>query len=173
MRARCTGDARDRTACVEVDRGDASQGVRQENELGEHGEIGFGVLVEEGADGRCVRPASRSEHDARHGVQVHAVRMYVAAMRIALRIPQSNSLKAKRSVVRHLVELSRRRFGVSASEVAEHDRWQLAVLGFAVVAPSARRATELLDLTERFVWSHPEVEVVDTSRHWVEVEAER
>ena len=177
MRARCTGDARDRTACVEVDRGDASQRVRQEKKLGEHGEIGFGVLVEERADGRCVRLDARSEHGARcgtrRGAQVHAVRMYVAAMRIALRIPQSNSLKAKRSVVRHLVELSRRRFGVSASEVAEHDRWQLAVLGFAVVAPSARRATELLDLTERFVWSHPEVEVVDTSRHWVDIEPER
>ena len=104
---------------------------------------------------------------------MHAVEMYVAAMRITLRIPQSNSLKAKRSVVRHLVEISRRRFGVSASEVGEHDRWQLGVLGFAVVAPSARRAAELLDLTERFVWSHPEVEVVDTSRHWVDVETER
>ena len=94
-------------------------------------------------------------------------------MRLTLRIPQSTSLKSKRSVVRHLVERSRSRFGVSASEVGEHDRWQLAVLGFAVVAPSAQRATEVLDATERFVWSHPEVEVVDATRHWVDVEAER
>jgi uncharacterized protein YlxP (DUF503 family) len=47
------------------------------------------------------------------------------------------------------------------------------VLGFAVVAPSAGHASELLDRAERFVWAHPEVEVVETSRHWVEVEADR
>ena len=99
--------------------------------------------------------------------------MHVAAQQITLRIPQSDSLKAKRSVVRHLVETTRRRFGVSASEVAEQDLLQLAVLGFAVVAPTATYADELLDRTERFVWSHPEVEVVESSRHWIEVEAER
>lgn len=99
--------------------------------------------------------------------------MHVAALRIELRIPQSRSLKAKRSVVRHLVETSRRRYGVSACEAAGHDRWQSAVLGFAVVAPTARHAEDLLDRTERFVWSHHEIEVVAASRHWVEVEAER
>jgi uncharacterized protein YlxP (DUF503 family) len=96
--------------------------------------------------------------------------MYVVALRMELHIPQSTSLKAKRSVVRHLVEASRRRFGVSACEVADHDRWQSAVVGFSVVAPAPRHATELLDRTERFVWSHPEIEVVETSRHWLEVD---
>lgn len=99
--------------------------------------------------------------------------MHVAALRVTIRIPASTSLKAKRSVVRHLVEASRQRFGVSAAEVDEHDRWQLAVLGFSTVASSARHATDLLDRTERFVWSHPDVEVVGTSRHWLDVEAER
>ena len=99
--------------------------------------------------------------------------MHVAALRIELHIPQSTSLKAKRSVVRHLVEASRRRYGVSACEAADHDRWQSAVLGFAVVAPTARHAQDLLDKTERFVWSHPEIEVVAASRHWLDVEADR
>lgn len=95
--------------------------------------------------------------------------MHAAALRIEIRIPQSTSLKAKRSVVRHLVETSRRRFGVSACEAANHDLWQSAVLGFAVVASTASHVEDLLDRTERFVWSHPEVEVVSVSRHWVEV----
>lgn len=99
--------------------------------------------------------------------------MHVAALRMTLRIPDATSLKAKRSVVRHLVEASRHRFGVSASEVDAHDRWQIAVLGFAVVAPSARQAMALLERTERFVRSHPDVEVVDASRHWLDVEADR
>ncbi len=98
--------------------------------------------------------------------------MYVAALRVSIRIPHSTSLKAKRSVVRHLVDTSRHRFGVSASEVETHDRWQAAVLGFATVASSAHHAGELLDRTERFVWSDPDVEVVEVTRHWLDIDAE-
>lgn len=98
--------------------------------------------------------------------------VHVGALRISVRIPHSASLKAKRAVVRHLVETARRRYGVSACEAAEHDRWQLAVLGFAAVSSSAGHAAELLDRTERFVWSHPDIEVLDASRHWVEVDAD-
>jgi uncharacterized protein len=94
--------------------------------------------------------------------------VYVGALEIEIHVPAARSLKAKRSVVRHLVEASRQRFGVSASEVAHHDRWQRAGLGFSVVAPSATHAEHLLDQVERFVWSHPEVEVISVARHWVE-----
>jgi uncharacterized protein len=83
----------------------------------------------------------------------------------------SDSLKAKRAVVRHLVETARHRYGVSASEVSHHDRWQRAGLGFSVVAPNVGHAQELLDRVERFVWSHPEVAVLSSSRHWLEVES--
>jgi uncharacterized protein len=90
-------------------------------------------------------------------------------MEIEIHIPAAGSLKAKRSVVRHLVETSRQRFGVSASEVAHHELWQRAGLGFSVVAPTASHASQLLDRVERFVWSHPEVEVISSNRHWLEV----
>jgi uncharacterized protein len=90
-------------------------------------------------------------------------------MEIEIHIPAATSLKAKRSVVRHLVETSRQRFGVSASEVAHHELWQRAGLGFSVVAPSAAHAEQLLDRVERFVWSHPEVEIISSHRQWVEV----
>ncbi len=99
-----------------------------------------------------------------------ALVVHVGALRMELRLAAIGSLKAKRSVVRHLVETARRRHGVSASEVADHDRWQRATLGFAAVAPSAAHAEELLDRTERFVWSHPEVEVVSSTRGWVELD---
>ena len=94
--------------------------------------------------------------------------MYVGALEVEIHIPTARSLKAKRSVVRHLIEASRQRFGVSASEVVHHDLWQRAGLGFSVVAPSAGHAEKLLDQVERFIWSHPEIEVVSIERHWVE-----
>ena len=96
--------------------------------------------------------------------------MYVAALEMDLHLEASNSLKDKRAVVRHLVEVARRRFGVSVSEVAHHDRWQRAAIGFSVVAPNAGRAEEVLDRVERFVWSHPEVTVVAAARHWLDLD---
>ena len=101
----------------------------------------------------------------------HNRHVYVGALEVEIHIPSSRSLKAKRSVVRHLIEASRQRFGVSASEVAHHDRWQRAGLGFSVVAPSAAHAQQLLDQVERFVWSHPEVAVLSVARHWLERDA--
>jgi uncharacterized protein len=94
--------------------------------------------------------------------------VFVAALEIELHIGTSTSLKDQRAVVRHVIDTARHRFGVSASEVAHHDRWQRAGIGFAFVAPSAGRVKEVLDQVERFVWSHPEVEVVSVARHWLE-----
>ncbi len=96
--------------------------------------------------------------------------MYVAAVRMELHLGQSASLKHRRSIVRHLVETSRHRFGVSAAEVGPHDRWQQAAIGFAAVASTASHAATLVERAERFVWSHPEVEVVGTERGWVELD---
>jgi len=92
-------------------------------------------------------------------------------MEVELHIASSGSLKEKRAVVRHLVETARRRFGVSASEVAHHDRWQRAGIGFAFVASSSSRVDEVLDQVERFVWSHPEVSVLSVQRRWLEDDA--
>jgi uncharacterized protein YlxP (DUF503 family) len=96
--------------------------------------------------------------------------VYVGALEVEIHIPATRSLKAKRSVVRHLIEASRQRFGVSASEVAHHDLWQRAGLGFSVVAPSAAHAQKLLDQVERFVCSHPEIEVISIDRQWLETD---
>lgn len=98
--------------------------------------------------------------------------MHVLALRMELHLPRAASLKAKRAVVKHLVESVRRRFGVSAAEVDFHDQWQRTALGFAVVAATARHAEELVDRAERFVWSHPEIEVLAASRRWLELDGD-
>lgn len=96
--------------------------------------------------------------------------MYCCALRIEICIPATGSLKGKRSVVKHLVETARARYGVAAAEVGAQDRWQIGVLGFAGVASTPGHVTEVLDTVERFVWSHPEIEVTATSRSWAELD---
>jgi uncharacterized protein YlxP (DUF503 family) len=94
--------------------------------------------------------------------------MYVLAVEMELHLPHAHSLKDKRHVVKSLVEGSRRRFGVSASEVGRLDSWQRARIGFAVVASSAGQAEAVLDDVDRFVWSRAEVEVLSADRTWLE-----
>ena len=55
--------------------------------------------------------------------------MIVGASVIDLHIHGSQSLKAKRGVVRSIVQRVRNRFNVSVAEIGGQDTWQLAVLG--------------------------------------------
>ena len=91
-----------------------------------------------------------------------------AALEIEVRIPLGDSLKAKRSVIRPILDGAHRRFGVASAEVDLHDDWDAAVLGFSAVSGSARHVEDVLDKVDRFVWSFPEVEVVHTERWWVD-----
>ena len=94
--------------------------------------------------------------------------MHAGALSMDLRIRGSLSLKAKRTVVKHLVESSRSRFSVAAAEVGFHDQWQRTELGFTAVAGSPHHVEEVLDAVERYVGSHPEVEVLGELRCWLE-----
>jgi uncharacterized protein YlxP (DUF503 family) len=71
-------------------------------------------------------------------------------------------------VVKHLVDGCRTRFGVAAAEVGYLEQWQRSELGFAAVAGSPGQAETVLDAVERYVWSHPELEVYAAGRRWLE-----
>ena len=94
--------------------------------------------------------------------------MHVCALAIELHIADSTSLKAKRTVIKHLIETSKVRFGVAAAEVGFQNQWQRSELGFVAVAGSPGHVEEVLDSVERFVWSHPEVAVIGASRTWLD-----
>lgn len=96
--------------------------------------------------------------------------LYVLALAVDVRIPEAHSLKEKRSVIRTILDGARRRVGASTAETGLHDVHQRSELGFVVVAGTAGQAVELVDAVERFVWSFPEIEVVASERHWMEVE---
>ena len=90
------------------------------------------------------------------------------AYEVEIRIPMSHSLKDRRQVVRSILAVARERFHVSAAEVGGQDTWQRAALGFAVVASDAGVAEATIDEIERYLWSRPEIEVVDAATTWLE-----
>ena len=96
--------------------------------------------------------------------------VHVLALSVDVRIAEAHSLKEKRSVVSTILEGARRRFQVAVSETGRTDAHNRAELAFVGVSGSATHTAELIDSVERFVWSFPEIEVVDSTRDWLEVD---
>jgi uncharacterized protein YlxP (DUF503 family) len=96
--------------------------------------------------------------------------VHVGTISFDLVLPRVHSLKEKRAVIKPILDGARNRYRVAVAEVGRQDLWQRSVLGVAVVASTHRHAQDVLDEVERFVWSFPEVEVVEASRDWVELD---
>lgn len=77
--------------------------------------------------------------------------MYLAIARLEYRIPHAQSLKAKRHVVRQMLDRLRGRYRIAAAEVDLLDKWQRAAIGVAVVGPDAPHVEQLLSRILRFL----------------------
>ena len=88
--------------------------------------------------------------------------MFTAIGQVTLHVPESQSLKDKRQVVRSLLARLRNQFEVSAAEVARQDTWQIAVLGLAYVSGEARHAEEVVQHALRYIEeSRPDLAITD------------
>jgi uncharacterized protein YlxP (DUF503 family) len=88
--------------------------------------------------------------------------MVVAAAQITLFIPDNNSLKGKRKVVKSLIEKVRHRFEATVAEVEDNDLWQKATIGVALVGNDARLLTTRLDQISTFIENQHLAEIVDS-----------
>ena len=93
--------------------------------------------------------------------------MIVGAAAVELRVHGSQSLKAKRGVVRSIVRRVRNRFNVSVSEVGGQDTWQRAVLGLTTAGGEAPVVRAVLDKALAYIEElhlaevmHSDVEIV-------------
>jgi uncharacterized protein YlxP (DUF503 family) len=67
----------------------------------------------------------------------------IGTLQLTIQVPESQSLKDKRMVVRSITSRVRQTFGVAVAEVGDQDIWQTAVIGVACVSNSARHADEV------------------------------
>lgn len=96
--------------------------------------------------------------------------MIAAVLRFELRLPDVQSLKAKRGVIRPLVEGLRRKVSVSVSEVEHHDSWQRSAIAVAVVTSDMASMDAMIDRILRYVEDQVEIEVLDTELSYLETE---
>ncbi len=77
--------------------------------------------------------------------------MVIGVCRIRLRLPENQSLKGKRAVLKSLLARLQNKFKVSAAEVGDNDSWQLATIGVACVSNDERHANQVLAAVVDFV----------------------
>lgn len=87
--------------------------------------------------------------------------MRVAALRVELHLPNPQSLKEKRAVLRPFVEGLRRLGSYSVAEVGHHDSWQRAAVGVAIVAPDGAGLAMQVSRVRRYLDQQPEIDVLD------------
>lgn len=77
--------------------------------------------------------------------------MHIGICRIRFRLPENDSLKGKRRVVKSITSRVANKFNVSVAEVDDHDLWQVATIGISCVSNDSRHANEILSKVADFV----------------------
>jgi uncharacterized protein YlxP (DUF503 family) len=85
----------------------------------------------------------------------------VALGTVELHLPEVDSLKGKRHVLKGLKERVRQRFEVAVAEVDHHDMWQRATLAVACVSHDARHANEVVSKAMGFIEASVDGVVID------------
>lgn len=88
--------------------------------------------------------------------------MLVGLLTLELHLPEADSLKSKRLILRSLKDRIKNKFNVSIAEVDGNDLWQRSVLGVACVANEARVITQALNGVRDMVLNMPAVELLNS-----------
>jgi len=70
--------------------------------------------------------------------------MPVGLLTLELHIPDAQSLKDKRQVLRSLKDKLRRDFNVAVAELENHDTWQRSVVGIVTISNEEKHVREML-----------------------------
>ena len=89
--------------------------------------------------------------------------MHVGVCRMELRLPENQSLKGKRRVIKSIITRLQNKYNVSVAEVDNQDLWQLSTLGIACVSNHRRHADETLSNVVKFViQNYPDLELLSS-----------
>ena len=87
----------------------------------------------------------------------------VAVGTVELHLPEVDSLKGKRHVLKGLKERVRNRFEVAVAEVDHHDAWQRATLAVVCVSHDPRHANEVVSKALDYIEANVDGRVIDVS----------
>ena len=88
--------------------------------------------------------------------------MIVGLLTLDLHIPEANSLKSKRRVIKSLIEKIKNKFNVSISEVDMQNLWQRSVIGIAYVSNETVMINRVFEKTRTQVNNTHSVELINS-----------
>jgi uncharacterized protein YlxP (DUF503 family) len=95
--------------------------------------------------------------------------MVIGVCQLDFRIPENQSLKGKRHVLRKMIDRVRHRFNVAISEVGDNDLWQRGQIGICTVGNDRRHINSSLDKVIDFIEKMNLVEMVRTEMEIITV----
>ncbi|TET39156.1 MAG: DUF503 domain-containing protein [Dehalococcoidia bacterium] len=88
--------------------------------------------------------------------------MNIGVCKVRLRLPENQTLKGKRQILKSITERVKNRYNVSIAEVGDQELWQLVTLGITCVSTSAQHANQVLSKVVDFIEkSRFDVELLD------------
>jgi uncharacterized protein YlxP (DUF503 family) len=95
--------------------------------------------------------------------------MVIGVCQLDFRIPENQSLKGKRHVMRKMIDRVRHQFNVAVSEVGDNDLWQRGQIGICTVGNDRRHINSSLDKVIDFIEKMNLVEMVRTEMEIINV----
>ncbi len=95
--------------------------------------------------------------------------MVIGVCRLDFLIPENQSLKGKRHVLRKMIDRVRHQFNVAISEVGDNDLWQRGQIGICTVSNDRRHINSSLDKVIDFIEKMNLVEMVRTEMEIINV----
>jgi hypothetical protein len=91
----------------------------------------------------------------------------VGVLTLDLLIPESNSLKDKRRVLRSLIDQLHDQFNVSAAEIGDNDIWRRSQVGVACLSGDRTHANRVLQSALGLVDGEHRLEVLRADIEWL------
>lgn len=88
--------------------------------------------------------------------------MNIGVCKLKIHIPESQSLKDKRSVVKSITTRLQNQFNISIAEVEDNELWQIATIGIACVSNHSYRVDEIISSVITTIENnYPTVEIIE------------
>ncbi len=95
--------------------------------------------------------------------------MVIGVCQLDFLIPENQSLKGKRHVLRKMIDRVRHQFNVAISEVGDNDLWQRGQIGICTVSNDRRHINSSLDKVIDFIEKMNLVEMVRTEMEIINI----
>ena len=87
--------------------------------------------------------------------------MATGILKVDLFMSESDSLKARRRILKSIKDRTRARFNVSIAELGEDTLWQRATLGIAYVTRNRRHVDQVFSRIINMIEGNGSVEIID------------